>query len=1011
MLGKLRRKSRAEGQNEPVFSQDVWGGGQNSDLPASKIGTNELAHLTNAVDYEKYIEGHGGSIRLASTSLPGSGTVHSYGFHPTAKRWLLHRGTGLWTADAAIASWTSVTSISSPGLTFVPTISGDTGANFATMRIRGQNASNTNAGILYWNFSNAAGTRTLSVYKDAAKTQLVAQGTTTGSLDIFASQRNESGLLIESRQAYSGDDTDSGNTIDVSLNLSISYANLQSSIRTYKNDFILFIDNSSDASFGPIAYVDLTTNKFFNLGGVRGFGYPYWRIPDSGAQGSATPYGRRYICTFSRISGASTANRVTGTLLFESAANDLRSTTSATPSIDYGEHWTANPISDANPATVSFAVATSPQLIQIGASDHYTHISLYATLDIGAAGVDPVSGLGNNRELYVWVDDIDITLSSYSDTTTDDKLRSRLGRFMLPSRFWKSLPGGECGCIVNDFLFNAQRGQPKMHYQQLLKPELMGFYRPDAQYMTFEDGVQLLAESEEQVAVICSRQTVKVNPKITKNIDAISSVFTINSRFPASKTIGVTDWGSIQTLETGGFIARCTDGSVRLWNGDAWGDDLGEDRVRDTLLNMIDGSSSAYIKKAYYLWYRTGTGDAYNTRCLRLGLGGDAGFGWSVISRSTWIFPHLRCGGVVVLDSTNLARLMVLDYTTGNVFWIETFTNAGSSFTKAWRDRENVSGGTDIAATIRLREFTGTRENRTLAHGESHGYFRPSIPADGYLSGFQVGLAIYVDGASTAAASQSNSPRDGDIQLSKVAQGRRLQPEITTNTSKFQLVGYDSDIVEQDKATIGAQFAETDEAGYQLALASSLRHLLCRPMPRLNRATGTNYALAGTAPTAVTGPDGKTYALSFPSGASYTQVDTTSYADFAVGFFCKTVALNSRIFLIDGANDFYVQFTSNTVMDVNGAGNITVATIASGWHGFWIVRTGSTVSVYQAGALVGTVTVATARGGTQFQWNPDGAAMILDVLMVRNDDISAGAIAYHYDDVVNNTGKRLLPLA
>jgi hypothetical protein len=368
-----------------------------------------------------------------------------------------------------------------------------------------------------------------------------------------------------------------------------------------------------------------------------------------------------------------------------------------------------------------------------------------------------------------------------------------------------------------------------------------------------------------------------------------------------------------------------------------------------------------------------------------------------------------------MLDSNNLGRLMVLDYSTGHFYWIETFTNANSSFTKAWKDKENVSGGTDIACTVKFREIIGKEESHTLYHQESHAYLRPSIPADGYLSGFEITFNVYADGATTAAASLSDAPKTGDIQVAKVAAGRRLQHELVTTASKFILTGIDSHIQEQDKASIGAQFAESDEAGWQTVLggASTLKHWLCRPKALLNRATGSSYTLAGTAPTAVEGPDGKTYALSFPSGASYTLADTTSYGDFSVGFWCKTVALNSRIFNINGTNDFYVRFTGNTVMDVNGDGNITVSTIASGWHHFFIVRTGSTVSVYQNGALLaGTVTTATARGGTNLQINDQGGAMILDDIRVYNDDVITAAIAdYYYDDVTGNAGNLVLPLA
>lgn len=1017
MRGRFRHKTRTEAQTEPTFAEDKWGGGQNSDTPASKLGPGELALLRNAVDYGDFIEGHSGSLRLASTSLPGSGTVHSYDFHPTAKKWLLHRGSSLWIAAAAVASWTEVKSIAYFG-GIAPTEAGDASNQLSAWSVRGANSGNTDSYVLYWNLTNSGSTRTVTIYKDSAESNLVASGTRTGDGIIYLQMQNSSGLIIQVTVAYTGDDTDSANTLTIGSSLrEQGVGDVDSSITRYKNDFVVHLQSANGNTYGTKAYVNTTDSVFYDLAAPAFYGYPYYQFGSSGSQAAATPYGRRYLASFSRIVDSSgnadyTKTRLTGTLVFESPTNNAI-TSGSVDSFEYGEYWFANPVSVSNPNSVS--MVNGNVFIAQNAEPHYTHISLYGTLDIGTAGVDPSSGLGNNREIYVWIADIEISQKTFSDTISDDVLRSRVKKFALRQRFWKELPAGELGSVVNGYLFSAKRGIGSVYYQQLLNPEFLGYYRADAQYMTFDDGVQILAESDDQLAVICSRQTWIVNPKIQKNIDQLAAVFTLASRFPASRTIGVTDCGSFAQVESGGFIARCSDASVRIWDGDSWGDDLGGDRVRDTLLGMIDGSAGGYYKNAYYLWYRTASGTAYNDKCLRLGLGGDAGFGWSEISRSTWIYPHLRCGGVVMLDSNNLGRLMVLDYSTGHIYWIETFTNANSSLTKAWKDKENVSSGTDIACTIKFREIIGKEESHTLYHQESHAYLRPSIAADGYLSGFEITFNVYADGSSTAAASLSDAPKAGDIQVSKVAAGRRLQHEIVTTASKFILTGIDSHIQEQDKSSIGAEFAETDEAGWQTVLggASTLKHWLCRPKALLNRATGSSYTLAGAAPTAVTGPDGKTYALSFPSGASYTLTDTTSYGDFSVGFWCKTVDLNSRIFNINGTNDFYVRFTSNTVMDVNGDGNITVTTIASGWHHFFIVRTGSTVSVYQNGVLLaGTVTTATARGGTNFQINDQGGAMILDDIRVYNDDVITAAIAdYYYDDVTGNAGNLVLPLA
>lgn len=53
--------------------------------------------------------------------------------------------------------------------------------------------------------------------------------------------------------------------------------------------------------------------------------------------------------------------------------------------------------------------------------DNYTHFSLYRTLDIGVNGIDPVTGQGNNKELFIWVKDIPITRKTVYTGTIEAK--------------------------------------------------------------------------------------------------------------------------------------------------------------------------------------------------------------------------------------------------------------------------------------------------------------------------------------------------------------------------------------------------------------------------------------------------------------------------------------------------------------------------------------------------------------------------------------------------------------
>ena len=73
MPGYHRSKSKEESTGVLTFRQKEWGGGENSDLPASVIAPNEVPLLQDMVAFDGYLEGHSGSVRYSATALPGGG--------------------------------------------------------------------------------------------------------------------------------------------------------------------------------------------------------------------------------------------------------------------------------------------------------------------------------------------------------------------------------------------------------------------------------------------------------------------------------------------------------------------------------------------------------------------------------------------------------------------------------------------------------------------------------------------------------------------------------------------------------------------------------------------------------------------------------------------------------------------------------------------------------------------------------------------------------------------------
>lgn len=1008
MRGNLRTKNRKQSQKEQLFQEQRFDTGWVNDLPASDLPKGGMALLENFVGYPEYIEGRSGSQKYSDTAMP-SGILKSITQHPTSKKWVAHIGTKIYSADASQATWAEIVTLGTNADS--STINGDTSSQLSVFQLYHTTTSNSNAGTNYWNLTNSGAVRTLDVYKDSAKTQLVATGSRNGNGVLFLHQQNSSGLGGVATVTYVGNDTDIGNTFVNVTGISNSLGIFTDShFEPYGNDFIL---NGTDFNFASIIYIDLTSNKFFYLSGAGGL------IPAVGSQTAATPYGYRYVFSHSRVVNASTGaldstvDRVSGTILFESATAS-QGGASGNSIRDYVEIWLANPITAGTANTLVLTNGTT--IPGRNAGVHCDRISLYRTMDIGISGTDPVTGSGNNREIYTWVGDYDFSSEQISDAKPDDDLRAAFAAgFGLKTRFWSSLPCGAPCIIANNFIYSADRGANKVYYAQLSEKRFIGFYNPAFQFFNLDDGIQLVAKTPDMVSFICSNKTYTSNPNsyFDAGGEAIASVFVLNNLTVASENIGVTDWSSFTKMDNS-FIAHCTDHTIRIWNSSYWSDDIASRRVSQIIRQVTEGSVGIYGAGAFYLFYRTFLNDTNNSNCLRYGFSRESGFGWSKVSGSAWMTPPTYAGAVQILDSNNLQRIVVYDASDTFCYWIETFTAySGSSVTKVFKDKvaTNGTGGTNIVCTARFREFTAAEESMDLFHKESYIYDRPYDEATGYPSGFSRTLRAYTDGSTTAAATITAAPARGDLQFFDKVQGNRIQMEVQFATSGARLTGIGTLCDVFDRAGIGARPSDGADAAAQLALASNLAHWVTRPSNFFDRVTGQTLTGSGT-PTNVTGPDNRSYALSFTSGA-YSIADTGTYNDFTQMFWVKGFSVGSAAIPSSFAT-FSVTFSTNTNMAITalvGGGNVTVVSIASGWHHFALTRTGTALTVYQNGALQGSATISgSALTGAFFRIG--GASMQIYDIRLYSANIGAAAIAYYYADVTTTLqGKKVLPLA
>ncbi len=995
MPGYVRTKSRQQSQQELNYTQARFDGALNTDVPANKIESNELPVLENMYAFPDRLEGRSGTQKYTDTALPGSGTVHSIHSHPTINKWLLHRGSQLWIAPITMSAWTEVTTYSASANT--STIAGGLVGNVTNVILRGTNLSNTTNGILYVSMSNLSSL--FSIYKDVLKTQLVARGTFIAPGIFYISQRNNSGIggvgTILSLAVAIG-------TLTVSVESSFG-EDADSSIILREKDFLVFTPDA-------ISYVNSTDQKFTVINSPMGEGYGKYRLADVGSPSEATPYGYRFLYTFSRILSLSggldnTVDRRTGELIFESAANYMYNSSDVLTPLDYCTIWLANPITEATPVGVYFTGAPGASTVQANAAGHYTHTSLYRTGDIG------VNGTGNNSEIYVWVSDTDITQEAADGVgdgainDSDEVIEARIaeGSFTLNTRFWREMPSGEIGESHPNFIFSAEREGIVINYGQLFKPYYIGFHNP-VQFLNVDDGLQELVRTQDNITVLCTSKTKTINPNNYQASVSSESTFLISSFLPASDTIGVTDYGSIDYLDSNAFIARCSDDAFRIFQGTAWQDnDFAEKKIGNIVASAMPASVGVYSNREYYFFYRTDSSQTINNKTLRLGLGKNAGYGWSTITGNDWIQPALYSGAVSFYDTHGVKRILALD-DDGFFYWIGTFEGyTGSNLTKVYKDKVAVNGvgGTAIQCKFRTREVQGSQEDFDCILQESHVSVRP-VPG-GYPTGFQLNVNAYINGIDTIVDSITDAPYSGDIQFFNDIEGNSFQLEYVFLSSGFKLTSTNITYYSLDRKNIINDITTTDQSQYQTVLLSNLSNWLTRDVPIYrDRASQTNGVVAGSI-AAAPGPDGGlSSAMTFSSSSSLTVSGVPGNLgndDFTLSFWVKTPVLGTNIITIAGTFPLTLKFVDNTTLNLY-IFPVTVTTVVTGWHFFVISCTSGTISIYQNMTFLGDLVSPGVCGGSTLVLGGAVAPMYIFDLRIYEDDISTEALTYYYNDVL-----------
>lgn len=661
-------QSKPEATKVTVFKQETFDGGLNLDDPASELKANELAQADNIICYDTYFKGRSGSTKFSPRILPGTGTRHFQFFHSAAKKWLVHRGSKLYRSDHEGLEWQELDLYS--------------GANFdidSDSQVCEYNTCAmvfTSSGIFKVDLEDPFDT---VIYKVNTPVPTVALGDSGSGANYYR--------LLYTLARITGTTTNGRITAGAVLELETPPVSITNTVGRDYGELRTATEISGSAPatiyLSQVGIPDHNTDEIsVTSSWVSGTAvdlYTNGTLP-TGLSAGTTYYICRDSDTTIRLAN-SYANAVTGY------------------SITFTDNGTGT-------LTIRTNVISTNET-------HFTHISIYRTLNLGEGFSDLVNDTGHNQEVYVWEKDVPISsigsagvqeLFGNNPITldVDDKvLANRANGYTLRSRKWTPLPNGNIGTVTNDWIFVANRGETQLNYGQIADSgEHIGYHFQPFQRESFRDGISALGQSPKILAVFCNNSVYTKELGNPTNKGLLELVSVLAPATMRDKTIGVKDWATVQEVEGNNFIAVCSDASVRVWNQIEWSDDYSEGKVNSEIRKFVAGTSVGYFQGAVYFWYRTSSASTYNDKCLRLALAKSAGRGWTTFSGPNWIYPPLATGPNLIIDSNGIQRLIVWDAPSNYLYWIDTFNGySGSNLTETFIEKSTDPGLCPIGET------------------------------------------------------------------------------------------------------------------------------------------------------------------------------------------------------------------------------------------------------------------------------------------------------------------------
>ena len=362
------------------------------------------------------------------------------------------------------------------------------------------------------------------------------------------------------------------------------------------------------------------------------------------------------------------------------------------------------------------------------------------------------------------------------------------------------------------------------------------------------------------------------------------------------------------------------------------------------------------------------------TRCFQLALNESQGVGFTENTGDDWVFPPAGVPPIMVWDGDNVAHVLAYDNNDGNFYDMMTRDGpTGTGLEKVWYDKTDINGdgGTAVIPSVKFAEDIGNYEYywlraaiiRLFVHAVNDAVKGASgFNSEGIPDALEITLRAYIDGKLTVERSVTDIPITGDIHFDEMVEGHRIALEFVANMGLHTICGRYAKYILTDKM-IGSGVMSEDDYQQQFATPAMW---FSRDLLYIDRATGSELDSDEQGKiTPVAGVDSRT-------GSAWS----------------FTVALNLPSRTLNGASIIFWH-QSLTSLTINGVPMVFTDYNTSG---LWTLS---------------YLTSLTASGDIVI--NPTGTCKIFDLRIINSQILSAEAIAYYYDNIVNHSGDVVLP--